>query len=347
MDIYIDESGSFVLPSNGKHVVSCVAGLAIPSASSEQLFADFFKLRDTWMQGATEVKGSTLDELRIAEVVSLLKTYDAVLKVCAIDLGIHSERQITEFKRTQAHRITEGLGPSHQSSLIREMNELKSALLSLPNQLFVQSFATILLIDDLLQDITLYHSQRLPVELGEFHWVVDAKDKNITPFEKTWSTLILPVMQTMSRRKSFTRIFEGDYSSFEKFIVNENNASEEMKEYIEWFKKTLIAEKSDVRFSGIDIKAILKDIQFENSEGNIGIQLVDIVSNAVCRSLNGKLQKPGWDKLGSLMIRKSTETLRMIWLSTDPNLSGKQISGEAPYRFTLEGIENTAKPMFL
>src|SRR6266404_3105237 len=239
------------------------------------------------MQGATEVKGSTLDELRIAEVVSLLKTYDAVLKVCAIDLGIHSERQITEFKKTQAHRITEGLGPSHQSSLIREMNELKSALLSLPNQLFVQSFATILLIDDLLQDITLYHSQRLPVELGEFHWVVDAKDKNITPFEKTWSTLILPVMQTMSRRKSFTRIFEG----------------------------------------------------------NIGIQLVDIVSNAVCRSLNGKLQKPGWDKLGSLMIRKSTETLRMIWLSTDPNLSGKQISGEAPYRFTLEGIENTAKPM--
>lgn len=227
--------------------MSCVAGLAIPSASREHLFDDFLKLRDTWQQGAKEVKGSTLDELRIAEVVSLLKTYDAVLKVCAIDLGIHSERQITEFKRNQAHRITEGLGPSHQPSLIREMNELKSALLSLPNQLFVQSFATILLIDDLLQEITLYHSQRLPDELGEFHWVVDAKDKNITPFEKTWSTLILPVMQTMSRRKSFTRIAEGDYSSFEKFIVNESNASEEMKEYIEWFKKRMVQENPDSR----------------------------------------------------------------------------------------------------
>jgi hypothetical protein len=177
--------------------------------------------------------------------------------------------------------------------------------------------------------------------------VIDAKDKGVTPSERTWSTLILPVMQTMSRRKSFRRIAEGDYSSFKKFIVNDANASEEMREYIEWFKKTLIPDKLPVEFSGIDIKAIMKDLRFENSKGDIGLQLADIVSNAVCRALNGKLQKQGWENLGSLVIRKRIDSIRMMWLNTDPKLSGEEITWEAPYAFTPEEIEGKAKSMFL
>lgn len=263
-----------------------------------------------------------------------------------MDLGIHTEQQITQLKKTQAYRINEDVGPSHQPSMIQELNELKDDLLSLSNQLFVQSIATILLIYDLLQDLTLYHCQRLPQELGDFHWLIDAKDKNVTKSERLWSKLILPILQTMSRTKSFIRIAEGDYSLFKKFIVNEANASEEMLDYIEWFKKKLVPGKSGVPFSGIDIKAILKDLRFENSRDNIGLQLVDILANGVCRALNGKLQKDGWENLGSLLIRKTTNTLRMIWLNTDPNLSGKEITWRAPYAFTLEAIEGKARSMF-
>ena len=42
------------------------------------------------------------------------------------------------------------------------------------------------------------------------------------------------------------------------------------------------------------------------SQSNLGLQLADIVANALCRALNGNVQLPGWELVSQLLIRKKT-----------------------------------------
>ena len=60
-----------------------------------------------------------------------------------------------------------------------------------------------------------------------------------------------------------------------------------------------------------DVKKIMSEhLAFESSANNLGLQLVDIVVNAIRRALHGNLQPDGWGNLGKLMVEtKKDETL--------------------------------------
>ena len=45
MHIYIDESGTFIIPTLRANYISCVAALVIPSGKKESLFRRFLHLR--------------------------------------------------------------------------------------------------------------------------------------------------------------------------------------------------------------------------------------------------------------------------------------------------------------
>ncbi|MGA9767916.1 MAG: hypothetical protein WBV94_02680 [Blastocatellia bacterium] len=81
MHIYIDESGSFIIPKSRKPKVSCVAALVIPSSKNEEVLNEFIKISSAWGLGTDEIKGSKLDEARIAEIISFEETCAEIARV--------------------------------------------------------------------------------------------------------------------------------------------------------------------------------------------------------------------------------------------------------------------------
>ncbi len=103
--------------------------------------------------------------------INILNSNDVVLEFLAIDMAWHTNSGLTEFKHHQAHKLVESLTAEHQPTLVAEMKELSQLLDGTPNQLFVQAFLTMELVDRAVQTATLYYSQRIPEELGQFDWL--------------------------------------------------------------------------------------------------------------------------------------------------------------------------------
>jgi len=71
VQIYIDESGTFVQPRK-RHRISVVGALVVPDRQAEALFRAFEELAALWRRGGQEVKGSALSEMQIACVIELV-----------------------------------------------------------------------------------------------------------------------------------------------------------------------------------------------------------------------------------------------------------------------------------
>ena len=197
MHIFIDESGNFVIPEEKKSKVSCVTSLTIPDRHMDAVEKNFSSLKNYWGY-EKEVKGSKLSEKQISDTIALLREYDVLLDIVCLNIGNHSSENIDKYKAEQADKLIENLTKEHHENLVRQVHEYRDRLLKLPNQLFIQARISILLIKRILDHSPLYYCQRIPEELGNFVWFVDAKDKNTgkTPFEELWSTLLMPVLES-------------------------------------------------------------------------------------------------------------------------------------------------------
>jgi hypothetical protein len=301
MHIFIDESGNFVIPEEKKAKVSCVTSLTIPDRHMDAVEKNFSSLKNYWGY-EKEVKGSKLSEKQISDTIALLREYDVLLDIVCLNIGNHSSENIDKYKAEQADKLIENLTKEHHENLVRQVHEYRDRLLKLPNQLFIQARISILLIKRILDHSPLYYCQRIPEELGNFVWFVDAKDKNTgkTPFEELWSTLLMPVLES----NYHMGVLEGgDYSYFHKYEVE----SKDMTGH----QRSLMSEKS---IGGVDIRKLIKEkLFFEDSSTNIGLQLVDIMSSAFCRAMNGNLNIKGWRHLGILMVKAPS----IVLLDTD------------------------------
>jgi len=338
MHIYIDESGSFLVPKEKKPRVSCVAALVIPSSRRRDVVKEFKMLRSSW--GSTEeVKGSKLDEAQIAAVISLLRRYDVLVEICAIEMGSHTEQQVADYKRMQADKLIEHITSEHHPDVIREANQLRTTVLGMSNQLFVQSLMMILLIDRLIEMVPLYYCQRVRDDLGSFYWTVDAKDRGITKSEEWWSTVMMPIIQTRSMSQPSFEVEEFDYGHFNRFTVTLDKAPDLFQEAV---------EDPESPFTAIDFKLLMQEhFEFADSKHNVGLQIVDVIASATTRAFNQTLKEQGWRDLGSLMVWREDQIVRMIKLNTDPRLTGKTIVERNYLGYVMEAIEGRAKPLFL
>src|ERR1051325_11148487 len=101
MHIYIDEAGPFI-PPKGRRRYSLVLALVVPSATVAELSYQFLRLRDGWSQQAVEIKGSKLNEDQAAQTLGLLAAHGAIAEYYAIDMALHPDNIIDEFKERQA-----------------------------------------------------------------------------------------------------------------------------------------------------------------------------------------------------------------------------------------------------
>jgi len=313
MKIYIDESGIFSNPNDQPHAVSCIASLTLPDAEDE-IFREFSDLSTTWTLDADEVKGSRLNEDQIASTIAILKEYPVVLEICAIDLGIHTNKEIESHKLLQGQRLVKNINEGFHPRLVEQLHEMKARIVSMSNPLYVQFIALTNLVNMTLRSTMLYYSHASPQSLGDYHWYIDAKDKEHTDYENIWLTLVPGFLQSESLNNPITQMDEGDYSAFSKNESQSVLVPNHLKEF---------AQRDVKRSGAFDLKKVLsKNLQFISSKESIGLQLVDILVNAVRRAFKGNLKIDGWRDIGCLMLKKfhGAHSIQLITLKPDTRL---------------------------
>jgi hypothetical protein len=184
--------------------------------------------------------------------------------------------------------------------------------------LYLQALATFELLHHLIGYMTMYFCQRRPAELGAFTWVVDGKDPvAVTKWEAWWWDFAQGVLATMSKTRPSPTLSVGDYSFYERFRFG-----------------------GDTDEKGIDLKLLLKNIRF-STKPEEGLELVDILVNAIRRTLMGNLQKPGWKNIHRLMIHRNEPYLRFIIFG-----DGEDIVKHTRYEnIVIEGFSSRGKSM--
>jgi hypothetical protein len=151
--------------------------------------------------------------------------------------------------------------------------------------LYLQALTTFDVVHRLIGYMGMYYSQRRPKELGAIKWVVDGKDRQkVTRWEEWWSRYAQGALSTMSKRRPSPRIPYGDYSFYEKSYG-------------------MTDESGD---TGADLNKLLANIRF-SSQFEPGLEFVDILTNAVRRTLTGNLQEPSWRNIRNVMIHRTDD----------------------------------------
>lgn len=316
--IYIDEAGPFVPPNPPRSLFSLILALMIPSAIEKDLFYEFLRLRDTWPNQNVEIKGSSLDESQAAQVINLVLKYDTLVQFIALDANSHPDPVVEELKNRQADGVTANITREHHPGPIPHLHQLGEAVRAMPNQLFLQAFATWELIIRSIREGTLYFVQRQPRELGDIAWVIDRKDRTMTQMEEAWSTLILPLSESAFCKEPLACLDEGEYSHFDaRYGFTEATADPEMLRHIRWTDSVYGHLHKTKDWVGTDAKRLLTEQRtFQDSRDSLGLQLSDMLAAILRRALNGRLQFAGWKDFGGLLVRHSQPGVGFIQLGS-------------------------------
>jgi hypothetical protein len=333
MNIYIDESGSFVKPQENKCAISAVGALILPENKTNIIFSKFKSLKNKWGFKDTEVKGSKLNESQINSVIKILQKYNVMFEVVAIDMNIQDDENVIIHKLNRANKMVSCITKEFNEALIANLHKTKEEIESLPNQLYIQASLTIELLRQVFQKTMLNYSLKKPKELKFFNWIVDAKNQNITTFEKIWKTLVLPLAQSQSFDNPLLMIKEGDYSYFFK-----NRKSGNIPNYLTLHLK----DRNPNDF--FELNSVYSNINFINSKDSIGVQLADILTTAIRRGMVGNLQKSGWKNFGNIMIMGEKQSITLMNMNEDSNFDKYEVS--PPYFEVIEYLDKTSKTIF-
>ncbi|WP_173509485.1 hypothetical protein [Sinorhizobium psoraleae] len=321
MRIFIDESGTF----SGQNNISAVGALIIPDQNFKGFEKLYGRLRRKLPQEKGEVKGRLLCEEHIGEVVAILRKLNCLFEVVAVDSACHTEDEVKRHKTGQEEHITMHLTDEHHETLVNAVWGLRKQLEATSLQLYVQSCAMADLVYNSIYHANLYYSFRRPKELGEYHWVIDAKNRDkVTAWEDWWSTVILPMIESRSFREPFAAAEGGDYRAHERFRT-------EPGEYKKQFMKD--PEKGDA----FDLKLLLKEDFRFSWDAEYGLEAADILVNAVRRSLAGNFRRQGWLPVRQLMVHWGQHYIRLISLAAEDRKPPKVSYGKVLSDFSTGG----------
>ncbi|WP_170432906.1 DUF3800 domain-containing protein [Ruegeria arenilitoris] len=296
MHIFIDESGTFTGYGASKPAVSTLGALIIASHRLPKLSKKYKRLRANLPKRKEEVKGSLLNESQVVSVIDILRKNGALFCASMIDMSVHTAEDIARHRTNQIASLAANLTNGHTQELRDSIAELQERMKGFSDQLYVQGAVTIDLLHQVMQDMIVYHCQRFPKELGKFHWVVDAKDTTgITNWEDWWSKTLVVWLQSMSLQRPGALLPDGDYRHFRRFIIDD------IPEYL----RDVAPPVNRKYGAGVDLQKMYRESFRFSSEPEPGLELVDIVTNALRRGLVGNLGEAGWLPLRGLMIHKS------------------------------------------
>lgn len=335
MKIFIDEAGSFARAPNRPWSVSCVGALVVPDEGYADLLVVIPRLKQRWGLGEAEIKGRSLTEDQARQLITLLAGYDVVFGLHAVDMALEVETFIDLHRKAQAHEVTRRVSPDFHPNLVAQLQEFRSTIESLPDNLYVQGTLTWGLVHDTLRNALLYYVQRRPRELGSFDWILDAKDKLQTRYEAMWNSLVLPAMQAQSFKEPLIMLRGADYSHFERFETRLEEIPQHLVEPL--------GHRGPETF--VDVKEVLRHRTFADSASSVGLQLVDALTSISRRAMMGNLGAHGWDRLGSLVVSSERDRNAIHVVTLAPRGVAITPHREAPYLRVITHLDRTAKPM--
>lgn len=337
MHIFIDESGTFTGVGADAPAVSTLGALILASHRLPKLFGKYERLRANLPKSPKgEVKGSKLNEAQVAAVVELLQKNGAIFCASMIDLAGHTADEIAGHRERRSASLAANLTDGHTQELRDGVTALQDRMARFSDQLYVQGVVTIDLLYRIMQDMIVYHCQRFPKELAEFHWVIDAKDPAVvTDWEDWWSKTLVIWLQAMSLERPGWMLPGGDYRHFRRFIFDELPA----------YLRDVAPPVDRTHGAGVDLQLMYGESFRFSSEPEPGLELVDIVTNALRRGLVGNLGEAGWIPLRSLMIHRSDVYVSPVGLIADDDRSVAKPLRKVLNRFR-EGGRIMAAPNF-
>lgn len=288
--IYIDESGNFLTREDGSSV-GAVGALVVTESQVDLFERRYAQLRPLLPKENGEVKGRNLGEADIARVVDVARRSGLLYEVSVVDLLPDHTAVVEAHRAGQCEGLTAKLTPKHHPNTVAWVKSLRQRLQQMPPQLYAQCVATFDVIWTTLVHATSYYCQREPEALASFRWVVDAKAPvGITKWEDWWSKVVNPMLQSRSMREPFPMLEDGDYSHF---------AAKDMP-----VPGYLVEEVADLDGkTGLSMGPVLREVEF-TAAPLPGLEVVDVLTNAVRRALVGHLQPRGWRGIAGVMIHR-------------------------------------------
>jgi hypothetical protein len=313
--VFIDESGSFTGFHTGS--ISVVGALAIPDGKLDFLKKKYTKIRARLPLEKGEVKGRLLKETQVDEVVTLLGRNEVLFESTALDLGMHTEQAVLSYKRQHGEEMLARV-PNFREDVRSDVERASRQILETSLPLYLQALTTFEVLHRLIGHVTMYFCQRRPSELGAFAWIVDGKDPTVvTKWETWWSQYAQGALATMSKRRPAPMLPIGDYSHYDRFSVIGDDGEK-----------------------GTDLKLLLNDVRF-STKAEEGLEFVDILTNAIRRTLTGSLKKDGWKNIHRLMVHRNETYLQFILLGEDRDVVKRSSYGT----IVNEGFSSGGKSM--
>ena len=335
MNIYIDESGSFVsAPEEG--CWNCVAAYMSPETNSRPAKEALKQWkRDARASFKEEVKIGRTDENIYFDFLRRLVRLDGVLFAVATDSFFNTRKMIRHHQKMQVEGILKNLLRIKHQGGKDAVSLLAKQIGGLSPQLYAQLQCQVRLIDDVLRRGVLYFVQRRPNCLGKFRWRIDQKNSSKPTFEQAFEKFTPGLLQAISIDEPSLALRGANYSAFSRFLYDEG-------EEPEYLKKDYGVDISPD--SAIDLgKLFREDLRFEDSKLSWGVQIADLLASGVRRCLRGGFEDNNLaaQLIGGLTLEneKSKEPIKLLGLS-----EGKIEVGTDAWN-AMNNIRKNARPM--
>jgi Protein of unknown function (DUF3800) len=280
MQIYIDESGSFVsaLLAGSWNVVAAVA---MPESARLKIDKSFKLLKlSTGTNVLNEIKLNDIPEFQyLAFLESLLQT-DLLLFATATDAGYNTPDRIARHQKGQVEKIRENIPRMRFEGGMQGFKLLADQLEVIPLQLYAQLVCQVDLLHDVVSRSINYFAQRIPGTLTEFRWRIDQKNTSKTTYEKAFEDIAPALLQTRSLREPAFRIAGFDYRRMSAY------------EFPNGEPPQYLAQEYGIHVEqGLNIQKLIRgNLKFEDSKLSLGIQLADLLASGLRRCLRGGFQ---------------------------------------------------------
>lgn len=277
MNIYIDESGSFVsAPNVGAWNV--VAAVVASESSRRHIERAVRSLKlATSSNETSEVKLNDVDEALYANFLNEIARSHVLLFATATDAGLNTTDSLIKHQSIQVANIRKNIPRMRYEGGRRSIELLANQLESVSPQLYAQLVCQVDLLHSIVGQSINYFAQRMPATLATFRWRIDQKNTIKTTYEDAFEKIAPALLQTRSFREPFVRVEDFDYRHFKIYELPQGKTPD----YLE-------SEYGIKVEHALDIGKLIRDnLKFEDSKTSLGIQVADLLASGVRRALRG------------------------------------------------------------
>jgi hypothetical protein len=277
MNIYVDESGSFVSASS-KGSWNVVVAVAAPEASRRAIEQAVRGLKQSLPKPLSEeIKLNALSEEQYLDFLHDLSKTHATLFATATDAGLNAHGLLVQHQQVQVGKVRENLSRMKFDGGRQCVKLLADQLETISPQLYAQLICQVDLLHDVVTRSINYFAQRIPATLAEFRWRIDQKNTSKTTYEAAFEKIAPALLQTRSFRQPGFLVEDFDY----RHLKHYQYAAAEVPQYLEVEYGLRVENALNIQ------KLIRGNLKFEDSRSCLGIQIADLLASGLRRCLRG------------------------------------------------------------